>query len=349
MTRVFSIIIPVYNVERFLKKCLDSVLKQTYQNYEILLIDDGSTDSSSMICDEYAAKYECCRVFHRKNAGVTASRNVGLSEAKGKYIVFLDSDDYIEKELLAKVYMQMEIQQYDICSFAARRIDEDGAILYELRYVDMITQLFFDDDSRDLFFWKNFLQYQTGWECCFHAFRKDIIEQNKIRFNENLRYAEDLLFTFEYLLYVKNWVKIPDVLYNYLCRRGSVTREVNKKAVIEGIMYHAFKDLSNSLCRKDSKRYDKQKRSIFYAALLQYFYPIFSCNAQIEDVREFFQNPPIDVVAKKQFKLLVTQKRALQKIYGKKEGAKLHSKVKFFLNGNKTQYEKRCVKISHIK
>ena len=119
MTQLISIIIPVYNVEYFLPKCLDSVMKQTYRDFEVLLIDDGSTDGSACICDEYAARYKCCRAFHRKNAGVAASRNIGLSEAKGKYIVFLDSDDYIEKELLAKVYEQMETQKYDICSYSA--------------------------------------------------------------------------------------------------------------------------------------------------------------------------------------------------------------------------------------
>ena len=349
MTQLISIIIPVYNVEYFLPKCLDSVMKQTYRDFEVLLIDDGSTDESARICDEYASKYECCRVFHRQNAGVAASRNIGLSQARGKYIVFLDSDDYIEKELMAKVYEQMETQKYDICSYSARRVDEVGNHLYDIYFVDMITGLQFDDESRDLFLWKKFLQYKTGWECCFHVFRRDIIEQNQIRFDEKLRYAEDLIFTFEYMLYVERWIKIPDVLYDYTLRNGSATKELDRKEMVDGIMYYAFLRIRERLKKKDSDRYRAKRISLFYAALLHYFYPIFAKNVGIRRVRKWLEDSPDLALQKQQFRLLSLQKKKLKKLFGDKEGTKLYNMVRYFLDGNERLYVKRCSRLLHVK
>lgn len=345
MTQLISIIIPVYNVESFLPKCIDSVLRQTYRDFEVLLIDDGSEDSSACICDEYAAKHECCRVFHRQNAGVAASRNFALSKARGKYIVFLDSDDYIEKEMLAKVYAQMELEKYDICSFSARRIDEVGKHLYDIYFVNVIGSRHFNDESRDLFLWNKFLQYQTGWECCFHVFRRDIIERYQIRFDEKLRYAEDLVFTFEYMLYVESWIKLPDVLYDYTLRSGSATKELDRKGMMDGIMHDAFGRMSERLEKKDSGRYDTAKISLFYAALLQYFYPIFSKGIEIESVREMLKGSMNWPVQEQQLKTLATQKRGLQKLFGEKDGAALYDKVKFFLDGNIEKYNKSRKKL----
>ena len=98
-----SVIIPVYNAESTLRRCVDSVLAQTYTDFECLLIDDGSTDKSGEMCDEYAAKDSRVRVFHKENGGVSSARNVGLDNAKGEWITFLDSDDYIEEEFLGSI------------------------------------------------------------------------------------------------------------------------------------------------------------------------------------------------------------------------------------------------------
>ena len=99
MTPKISVIVPVYNTEKYLRRCIDSVLAQTYQDFELLLIDDGSKDSSGAICDEYAAKDARVRVFHKENGGVSSARNLGLDNARGEWVTFVDSDDYIEKKL----------------------------------------------------------------------------------------------------------------------------------------------------------------------------------------------------------------------------------------------------------
>ncbi|MCS2957907.1 glycosyltransferase [Bacteroides salyersiae] len=104
---LFSIIIPVYKVEQYLPECIDSIIKQTFTNFELLLIDDGSPDRSAEICDAYALKDNRIHVFHEKNGGVSFARNIGLDNAQGKWITFIDSDDWVEKDYLEKIYAEV--------------------------------------------------------------------------------------------------------------------------------------------------------------------------------------------------------------------------------------------------
>ena len=103
-----SVIVPVYNAEKYIKRCLDSILAQSYRYFEVLLIDDGSTDNSGKICDEYALNDNRIRVIHKENSGVSATRNIGITEAKGDYIAFVDSDDYIRSDMFEKMVKNAE-------------------------------------------------------------------------------------------------------------------------------------------------------------------------------------------------------------------------------------------------
>ena len=132
----FSIIVPVYNVEQYLKDCIESILKQSFENYEILLIDDGSTDRSGLICDEYVSSDSKITAFHKENGGLSDARNYGIKRAQGEYLVFIDSDDYIEPDALDKFNKQLEelnnpdvlithIQKILIDSNIVKQMDED--------------------------------------------------------------------------------------------------------------------------------------------------------------------------------------------------------------------------------
>ena len=114
MNKLVSIIIPVYNVEKYLAECIESVLKQTYQNIEILLIDDGSPDNSGKICDEYEEKDSRVRVIHKENGGVSSARNVGLEQANGEYITFIDSDDFVSESYIEELYIALENGNSDL-------------------------------------------------------------------------------------------------------------------------------------------------------------------------------------------------------------------------------------------
>lgn len=126
MEDLISIVVPVYNVEKYLKKSIESILNQTYQNIEILLVDDGSTDSSGKICESFSKVDPRIRVFHKENGGLSDARNFGIEQMKGQYVAFIDSDDYISKDYVWKLYSSIKNNdsEVSICSFLL--VDEKG-------------------------------------------------------------------------------------------------------------------------------------------------------------------------------------------------------------------------------
>ena len=127
--KLVSVIIPIYNMENFLVKCLDSVRCQSYQNLEIILVDDGSTDKSALLCDCFAEIDSRIYVIHKENGGLGSARNAGLERASGEYIYFLDSDDYIEQVLIERAVEALERTESDWCGFWAVREDQKGRVL----------------------------------------------------------------------------------------------------------------------------------------------------------------------------------------------------------------------------
>ena len=309
-------IVPVYNVEQYLIRCLESLRRQTFEGYEAILVDDGSTDQSGAICDRYADMDSRFRVIHRQNGGLAAARNTGLDKAQGAYIMFLDSDDDLEKEALAKVRETMNRGHYDIASFAARRIDEDRRFLYELRFDDRVGERIFDDDSRELFLWQDFLQYKVGWEVCFHVFCREQIEKYGIRFDESVKYAEDMPFTFCYMLHVTKWVKMPDILYNYTFRNSSISKQTHKEAMVEAIMAEDY----NQMCA-DLRGGQKE---LLYAALLFYFKDSFLKGTGVEEFKKLLFDSKEAQEHKKRLKKLRWKKKKLQSLYGEQQGEKFY-------------------------
>ena len=134
MTEV-SMIVPVYQVEKYIAQCIESVLKQTFQNFELILVDDGSKDQSGIICDSYAAKDDRIIVLHTKNRGAAAARNTGLDHASGRYITFLDGDDYLAENMIARLYEVIEHSEYDmvVCDFFNLLPDEKDNFIVHLQ------------------------------------------------------------------------------------------------------------------------------------------------------------------------------------------------------------------------
>lgn len=196
-----SVVIPVYNVEQFLCECVDSVLKQTYQDYEIILVDDGATDSSGKMCDEYAQKDSRIKVIHRKNGGLSAARNTGLDAASGEYIYFLDSDDWLKKETLQTLVDTAKKDKSDVVFFDAfvffTDCEEDPNVYkyerskqYEsAKGQDMLKELLFTDE------------YRTAVPLML--FKTEYLRNNNLRFREGILH-EDELFT--YLVYNANGI-----------------------------------------------------------------------------------------------------------------------------------------------
>lgn len=308
METVFSVIVPVYNVEDFLPRCLDSILKQGCKKYEIIMVDDGSTDSSGRICDEYAERFPQCRVIHKENGGLAGARNAGLKVAQGKYIVFVDSDDYIEKELLSKAYYYMEEQGYEACSFAARRVTEAGCALYDMRFFEAVGAHTITEQSRNDFLWNIFLQYSLGWEAWIYVYRKDILDCIGLSFDEKVRYAEDLPFTFAYMSHVNRLMKLPDILYNYTMRDVSITQTTSAKKLVQGIFEGVFCSVLERLQEEDEY--------LCYAAMLRYFTPTALGEMDMAELREFmysFESLPIQ---KKQWGNIIWNKEVIESTFG---------------------------------
>lgn len=208
-----SVIVPVYNAERYLGECLGSLTAQPYPAMEIVVIDDGSTDGSGAICDEFGALDSRVRVFHRKNGGVSRARNFGLDNARGEIVAFVDADDNVSPEYANRITEAMAGR--DMVCFQSEWVDQSGdRLCHTLPSLDAGTE---DDVADAIIIIKecnddgaNLLGFP--WN---KAFRRDIIERHGVRFNPLLRYKEDEVFVLEYLKYVSSIKIISHILYNY--------------------------------------------------------------------------------------------------------------------------------------
>ncbi len=223
-----SVIVPIYKVEPFLRCCVDSVLSQTFSDFELILVDDGSPDSCGAICDEYAAQDSRVRVVHKQNGGLSDARNAGLNVAVGQYIYFLDGDDFIEPELLQTVVETMDtgldLMIFRYCRFFEGETPQ--AVPFE-RYG--LVQLTKEAERMD-FILKDLLTYKFGWEVWDRVFCRDIIQDYGLRFADNHKiFAEDLCFNLCYCSHVKNLLVLDKCLYNYRIHGDSIMRQNEKK------------------------------------------------------------------------------------------------------------------------
>lgn len=217
VTPLVSVIVPVYNVELYLGKCLDSLINQTYSHLDILLINDGSTDASGKICDEYATRDSRIRVFHKENGGQASARNIGLDHAQGAYVSFVDSDDWLDEDFYAS-YMSIFISnpKIDIVCFSFRLVYPDReSIVYKIREGETAIlegEQLFREYSENLRF---------GAAACSHIVRREVVEELSLRYP--LSKHEDELFSLRlYMLSSDLMVQYsPEVKYNYLQREGS--------------------------------------------------------------------------------------------------------------------------------
>lgn len=137
---LISVIVPVYNVERYLRQCLDSLINQTYNELEVIMVDDGSKDSSGKICDEYSEKYDNFKVVHKENAGLGMARNTGFEHIKGEYVTFVDSDDYLEPDCIATLYNELRNKDVDMCKGGFKRVIDSGKIVSNRIYDNELFQ-----------------------------------------------------------------------------------------------------------------------------------------------------------------------------------------------------------------
>ncbi len=239
-----SIIVPVYKVEPYLPKCIDSILAQTFTDFELILIDDGSPDRCGEICDEYAAKDSRIVVIHQENKGVSAARNAGLDIAKGEYIGFVDSDDWIEKTMYKRLISIMQADDTDIAICGCKQRKESGEFLYN----DFFNEGSYNHDQllRAMISIPN----PIGGVLWNKLFKRRII--GSLRFCENMKNCEDGLFIVQTLVETKSGKKIPDPLYNVVQRDLSASRSGNVQQVYHTVL--GFVEIRKFLVKNENSR-----------------------------------------------------------------------------------------------
>lgn len=225
-----SIIVPVYNTALYLPKCLDSIAAQTFTDFEVLMIDDGSTDGSGEICDRYSQSDSRFIAIHQSNQGVSASRNNGLKQARGSYISFIDSDDYVHPQMLELLYMTVRQGDYDFSMVRYLSVNIDQEI-----EIERIIEPHFRELSREEILCKLFgksgedVQYMI---CCNKLYDKCLLEN--IYFSA-FKVSEDLLFNVEVFSKVRQAIEVDSKLYYYTQRKTSASHSVSEKQIIDRI------------------------------------------------------------------------------------------------------------------
>lgn len=217
-----SVIVPIYNCDMYIEKCIKSIINQTYKNLQIILIDDGSEDKSGNICDNYAKVDSRIEVYHTKNNGVSAARNYGLSKVKGEFVSFIDADDFLEREMYDKMIKKFENGiDMVVCNFST--IEE--SVKKELNFIPNIIL-----DKKSCIKELLLNRYLMG------ALWNKIIRYKNledIKFNEKISMGEDLLFQYNVIKRIKNAQFIADYLYNYRLSQNNVTNKSNYEKWIQ--------------------------------------------------------------------------------------------------------------------
>ena len=223
---LISVIVPVYKVEPYLQRCVDSILGQTYADFELILVDDGSPDNCGAICDEYAAKDSRVVVIHQENKGLPAARNAGLNVACGEYIASCDSDDYWEHNLLETVYKTAETEKADCVIFNYYVVDENGNTHKHRPWKEQTWEITSPKERMEFLMGSK----DTGWEMWTRFFRREVFEKYQIRGCLTCNgFAEDLGFTTVYNMFATKVVCINEWLYYYFKRSDSIMGQSAKR------------------------------------------------------------------------------------------------------------------------
>lgn len=235
-----SIIVPVYGVEKYIDKCLDSLVKQSLKEIEIIVVNDGTKDNSQKIIDKYVKKYpDKIKSYIKENGGQGSARNYGLKKTTGEYIGYVDSDDFVEKDMYKKLYNKAKENNYDIVVCGNYNVSED----YQNKNIDAFINNY-NTDLENIFFGK-----MAVWN---KIYKRDILIKNKLEFKEKVWY-EDLAFTLKAIMNSNTFAFIDEPLYDYLIREGSTMNNSNVKRNLE--ILEAFDDILSYIKHNKKEEY----------------------------------------------------------------------------------------------
>lgn len=254
-----SIIVPIYNVQQYLKKCIDSIIEQTFNDFELILVNDGSTDKSGIICDEYKKIDNRIKVIHKENGGLSSARNAGIDIAKGKYIGFVDSDDYISKFMFQKLYENIIEYNADISICDYVEVFQDKEIIYQEK-IEKKKLILSNIEALEKIYKEKGWVYVVAWN---KLYKKEIF--NDLRFPIG-KVHEDEMIAHEILYKANKIIFIEDQLYYYLQRDNSIMGKnynINRLDIID-----AMKIRANFF-------YEKNLKNLQYEAEVEYLKTFF--------------------------------------------------------------------------
>ena len=278
---VVSVIVPVYNAEQFLSQCIDSILCQSFNCFELLLIDDGSTDRSGHICDEYSEKDNRVIVFHKDNAGVCSARNKGLEEARGKYIIFIDADDHVNTAYIEHLMSS----DSDLVITGAQRFNTRNDSIAPLSTssfsIEELPSHWNTKSGINLIYCLPFAK----------RFRSSIIQKNGIRFDENLFYSEDMLFNMRYLIHSDSCFELPSLDYMYRIEDISRNRKFRMSANDLAIHYTHINDSISDLEQITGyNSFSSVRDDVNLRLLRKFYYYLLNCSKVdvfVENIKSF--------------------------------------------------------------
>lgn len=296
-----SVIIPIYNAEKYLTQCIESVLNQTLQNIEIILINDGSKDGSEDICKEFLKKDSRIKYYYKTNEGLAAARQDGINMASGEYIGFVDSDDWVELDMYEKMYLSAMKNDADVVlcncfeySEKKNRTELRPGAYNESQILEEIlpkTLIRIDEEGR---------RRNIRWSNCLRIYKKKTIDENKIQFQKELRRCQDLAFTYDVMLCSKNFYYLDEFLYHNRQDAGSLSRGYTKN------MWKLIKPLIRHIYEATEKSGRLQNISLTHSTA---FFLIIDCL-----LNEFKTDGPSLVAKKKNIKEIVTDEVCIKAV-----------------------------------
>lgn len=308
-----SIIVPIYNVDLYLEQCIKSLINQTYKNIEIILINDGSTDSSLDICNRFKDMDNRIIVINQLNFGVSVARNNGLKLSNGKYIMFVDADDFVENDYIEKMVLAIESADMAICSY--KECYKNSIVDKSLNRDEIIDNIL---AINKMFGRENFGGYL--WN---KIFKNEIIKKNNIQFQTNIYMCEDMLFVIKYLLKCKNVKLISNKLYNYRMRKSSMVWNQNSQKY--ETIFLAYNEIYK-LLKENNINLEYLKYTILNS--------IYSNGIEIKNVKQYFD------ISKFYHQIILSKNFSLKKkvdLYIKKNFNILYSK---YMNRKVKKFER---------
>lgn len=259
MNPTVSIIVPIYNSEKYLKRCVDSILHQEYKNFELFLVDDGSTDASGAICDSYAAADARVRVIHKQNTGVSDSRNTAIRQAAGTYLQFLDSDDWMTPDATKLLVRAAKAYHCDlVISDFYRVVDDRVAQKGDIQANGVLTREEFAahmmENPADFY-------YGVLWN---KLYRRDLVEKYDLLMDPSISWCEDFLFNLEYILHANVFYALQVPIYYYVRTKGSLASQgmsISKTIKMKFMVFEYYNNFYKNLY--DEKDYEKKRLSVY--------------------------------------------------------------------------------------